>query len=224
MNNNRILYWDIAKAIAIFFVVWGHCLQNMTMDKDYWLVDRLSQFIISFHMPMFMIISGFFAYSSLTRPFGDVIKKKVQQLLLPSVSWFLIVSLMAMLLHSEFTTKRLYIILHSLLSSYWFLKSLFMCYLLTLVGIFLYKRKFWMLVIYITILLVVAESLNYVSTISMLPFFTIGILYRYYQSLLEKYIVITSLVCFGCYIVLFSIFDSVDYNIYLHPFSRTMGG
>lgn len=46
MNNNRILYWDIAKAIAIFFVVWGHCLQNMTMDKDYWLVDRLSQFII----------------------------------------------------------------------------------------------------------------------------------------------------------------------------------
>lgn len=80
-----------------------------------------------------------------------------------------------------------------------------------------------MLVIYITILLVVAESLNYVSTISMLPFFTFGILYRYYQSILEKYIVITSLLCFGCYVVLFSIFDSVDYNIYLHPFSWTMG-
>lgn len=91
-TGDRIAYWDIAKAVAIFCVVWGHCLQNMTSDTNYWLTDTLCKFIYAFHMPLFMIISGYFAYSSLFKPITKTIKKKIIQLLVPSVAWYLVIS------------------------------------------------------------------------------------------------------------------------------------
>jgi acyltransferase len=46
----RLNYLDNMKAIGIFFVVLGHSA---------WLNPKLFQFIYSFHMPLFFVISGF---------------------------------------------------------------------------------------------------------------------------------------------------------------------
>lgn len=48
-NNLRIEYIDIAKAIAIFLVVFGHVVDTETMSKA---------FIYTFHMPAFFYLSG----------------------------------------------------------------------------------------------------------------------------------------------------------------------
>lgn len=54
MNNrevNRVEWIDVAKGIAIILMILGHCI-----SVDSWL--RL--IIFSFHMPFFLIASGYF--------------------------------------------------------------------------------------------------------------------------------------------------------------------
>lgn len=34
--KKRIAFLDVLKAFAIFLVVWGHSLQNLTADRSYW--------------------------------------------------------------------------------------------------------------------------------------------------------------------------------------------
>lgn len=52
-KKQRLEYIDAAKAIAIILVIIGHC---------YWLraIPKLGNFIYTFHMPLFFIVSGFF--------------------------------------------------------------------------------------------------------------------------------------------------------------------
>ena len=53
----RDIYWDIVKAIAIFLVVLGHSLQYLCIDKDYCHTDYFFNFIYSFKIPLFMLVS-----------------------------------------------------------------------------------------------------------------------------------------------------------------------
>lgn len=209
----------------MILVVWGHCLQNLTTDSDYWTNDRVSEIIISFHMPLFMMISGYFACSSLQRPFVAVIKKKVLQLLLPSIIWGLFVGFLAMFLHRDFSTARLAYLAENTLYSYWFLKSLFMCYLIMMTGELVCRKwRGWGQTIFITLLLLAAESLNYSSTISMLPFFYTGLLLKKHDNVVfvnqNLYLIVSACVYTICMII----WRSGDYNLYLHPFVWDMGG
>ena len=57
--NKRIEYIDLAKGLAIYLVVLGHALGSLaapTMEHGI-----IGNVIYSFHMPLFMILSGFFA-------------------------------------------------------------------------------------------------------------------------------------------------------------------
>ena len=49
--------WDFLRGIAIFLVLLGHSIQ--WMDPD-WQHNPLFEGIYSFHMPLFMFISGYF--------------------------------------------------------------------------------------------------------------------------------------------------------------------
>ncbi len=64
----RNQYVDSLKGLCIFLVIFGHCLQYgsgavFLSDGEYW--ENLGmKFIYSFHMPLFMAISGYlFAFS-----------------------------------------------------------------------------------------------------------------------------------------------------------------
>ena len=57
--GKRIEYIDFIKGICIFIVVWGHSIQNMGDGNDFW-TNPVHEFICSFHMPIFMLVSGFF--------------------------------------------------------------------------------------------------------------------------------------------------------------------
>lgn len=49
---------DIIKGIAIYCVLWGHCIQCMAGDVDFFNIKAIT-FIYSFHMPLFALISGY---------------------------------------------------------------------------------------------------------------------------------------------------------------------
>lgn len=69
-QHQRLEYIDIAKGIGIICVILGH------MDND-----SIKQFVFSFHMPLFFMISGFFL-STKGKP-RELLRKRVRALLPP---------------------------------------------------------------------------------------------------------------------------------------------
>lgn len=57
-SPKRIEILDMAKGVAIFLVLWGHCIQYFSSGDDDFYNNFVFKFIYSFHMPLFMIIMG----------------------------------------------------------------------------------------------------------------------------------------------------------------------
>lgn len=90
MRNNRDYSFDFIKGIAIFLVVFGHCINEMYFMSS---KCNLDIWIYSFHMPIFVFISGWFASSSLNRGVIYCLKNKGYRLLLPAFIWSSIIFL-----------------------------------------------------------------------------------------------------------------------------------
>lgn len=93
-KRKRIVYLDVAKGVAILLVIAGHLIKSNISIIKYGSV--LSNFIYSFHMPVFFVLSGMGMYlsmggSSIT---VDTLKQKckkyVRRLLLCYFVWSLI--------------------------------------------------------------------------------------------------------------------------------------
>lgn len=56
MGKERLLYWDTLKGFLIILVVFGHCGTAVG--------DNMLSVVYSFHMPLFILISGFFSKRS----------------------------------------------------------------------------------------------------------------------------------------------------------------
>lgn len=75
-KENRNLYWDVLRGMAMLLVVLGHA----GLEKE----SLLNRAVYAFHMPLFMVISGFFFGFSLRRhTFRENLGRKTAQLLLP---------------------------------------------------------------------------------------------------------------------------------------------
>lgn len=73
MGAYRLLSFDYLKFFAIFLVVWGHCIEQLCSADS--IEDSAYRFIYSFHMPLFMMISGYFSVSSLNLSVKSFVKK-----------------------------------------------------------------------------------------------------------------------------------------------------
>ena len=124
-DGTRLPYFDVLKLFAIFLVLWGHCIQYFLSSQ--YSDEPVYRYIYSFHMPLFMMISGYFSASSMKLRFTELITKKSRQLLLPCVSWAIIFTIIA-----STRTNQLFIntLTSSLIYGFWFLKSCFIFYLL----------------------------------------------------------------------------------------------
>lgn len=81
--KDRDYFFDNARAILIFLVVFGHLLQPYTSeDKN---LSALYLVIYSFHMPTFLFISGYFA-KNLDKPY--YLENIAKKLLLPYFIFF----------------------------------------------------------------------------------------------------------------------------------------
>lgn len=68
MKQKRNQLLDVAKAVAIIFVVYGHALQQCSGLENHVALDLwVERFLISFHMPLFMLISGYLFYFSINK-------------------------------------------------------------------------------------------------------------------------------------------------------------
>lgn len=129
-TKTRYFHIDAVKAFAIFLVLWGHVLQYCgTHDGGCLIVHDV---IYSFHMPLFMMVSGLFATKSMNLTFKDVVIKKFQQLIVPFIAGCFLILIETICIGS-------FIGFGVFFTHYWFLKSLFICYLLLWIGIYIIR-------------------------------------------------------------------------------------
>ncbi|WP_455081032.1 acyltransferase family protein [Prevotella melaninogenica] len=120
MSNKRILYFDALKFFAIWLVVLGHYLQEIDCGS---VGSYTNQVIYTFHMPLFIMISGFFAQKG-EPSFRNLIIKKTTTLLLPVIIWTAIIVVYSLLSCKD--SMRIQI---ELKGNSWYLKVLFLCLL-----------------------------------------------------------------------------------------------
>jgi len=82
--KERDALMDTLKFFAIFLVLWGHSIQHFRGGNAY--DNPMYVLIYLFYMPLFMIISGFFAKGAGNgRTFKEILFKRVRQLLIPAL-------------------------------------------------------------------------------------------------------------------------------------------
>lgn len=168
MNSSRILSVDILKLFAIFLVLWGHMVQYLL--GTYYLDEPVYRYIYSFHMPLFMMMSGLFAEKAMRLSAGAFLLRKFRQLLLPCLTWGLLMSLGNMiqpLLNGAEIDKSLF---STLITNFWFLKSLFVCFVLAYAGRRLLSRYH----IWIPVTIAVSQFISAYSVQWMYPAFVLG--------------------------------------------------
>ena len=114
MGKDRIAYLDLVKFVAILLVCIGHCY---VMSPN--LESSIRPIIYSFHMPLFMLLCGYFSPHSLEFSIRTLVVKKGKQLLIPVVSCTI---LTIVLVGGELREE--------LIGCVWFFKTLFVCYLI----------------------------------------------------------------------------------------------
>lgn len=118
MQGDRIEWLDFMKGIAIIIVVMGHISSTLVGTHAF------SDLILVFEMPLFFTLSGILATRTLQRPFCINLKKKCRSLLLPFYTTGFAFALTNERVY-EFLTEKYH-------CGYWFLLSLFFCWLVLL--------------------------------------------------------------------------------------------
>lgn len=160
---------DNAKVILIFLVVFGHLIQPFVSDHKE--IYTLYMWIYTFHMPAFIMLSGFFAKGSGNK---DYIINLIKKLLVPYVIFQLIYTLFFVSIGKSSWQM-------SLIEPHWglwFLFSLFSWHLLLII----FKRipPYWALGIALGFGLIsgyipeVGQTFSLARTIVFFPFFLVG--------------------------------------------------
>lgn len=84
-------FWDYLRGWLIILVVWGHAIQHLAYRNNLFWADPVFKLIYSFHMPLFMAVSGYLAYGAARHHgFAAGISRRFQQIIVPLVSWCLL--------------------------------------------------------------------------------------------------------------------------------------
>lgn len=225
-NNTRNVFLDAMKGLAIIFVVWGHAIQYIKKDGISFFDNPLFIIIYSFHMPFFMIISGYLFHFSLSRHSGLTLSlKKIKQLLIPAISWFVIESVLI-----GFNTHfknifygSIYLDIKNILygSTYflWFLTSLFV---LSIVYIACHsiKEKYapHMFTIIFILSLFYGDDWSMDKVKFMAPYFMMGILVCKHMDFILKNKHVIGFLSIGTWMVMLLLWDK-QYYIYITPMS-----
>lgn len=100
-THARSEYWDFLKALLIFCVTWGHMIQFYLYHDTlaYW-DDTAFCLIYSFHMPLFVLISGYFAAAAYKKHGTKMILRYAAHLLAPCVFPVFLYIVKALLSHT----------------------------------------------------------------------------------------------------------------------------
>lgn len=219
--SQRIIYIDQLKGLAILLVVMGHvCSKSFLIDDT-----EFNYFYSSFHMPLFMFLSGLFAYKGIaywdTTEFLMFLRKKSLRILIPFIVWGGCLSL--------FTHRTLTDIYTGIDPSLWFLPALFYCMIwgfvtykivsLIKIGKPICINILVNIILYISLFACYKSFLNSIpfllSSIKLYPFFIVGTWISKYDIIKKLFInsEITYFVSLAIYILCWVYKDTIPLQI-----------
>ena len=191
-TNNRIWQFDMLKLVCAYLVILGHCLLHYGSS---WFGHPLCVFIYSFHLPLFMVMSGYFSQLhkvSYRMPQMTVgggryeVAKRVVSYFVPYVT-IGVVSLLLFGLDNR---------IHA-----WFLMAVLCSYLITLFILRAVKLNMLTMVLLVVLYLLLAPLLfhYFKKMVVMYPFFVMGVCMRKrWETIMnhKNILFVVSLVCF----------------------------
>lgn len=209
MENNRNLFADFLKGILIFLVVFGHSIQYIKSYNDAFWYDAIFKYIYSFHMPLFIAISGYFTYKSLSKKSAIVfLKERIPSLLIPLILWGAVMAISDIMSAThEIQDKGLYIF-RIIINSYWFIWAI-LIYSVILGFLKLIKLNNNYIILIIGILSMTApafwSNITLIFVKDMFCFFVIGYLLASFDiskiySICKKYFIVLIILSVLCYI------------------------
>ncbi len=214
---DRIKYIDSVKGFAIFCVLWGHSIQYLRNGYDFF-HNLIFEFIYSFHIPLFFIVSGFFFSSSLKLSWVSFLQKKSTQLLLPCFVWsivFMAFKLLNNIYYNDCIDWRvIYTIIIPFKWPFWFLKELFISNFLIYVLLKILKKEWLAFIISLCFVMVspYCELQRF-----LLPIFWAGIYMKSKYQFMSKHIK-DILLIFGTIFFISLFFWKGEYTIYMTSF------
>ena len=203
-------YINILKGLAIFLMLWGHCIQVCIPAGFDFFENPLFKIIYSFHMPLFMLISGYLFYFSFE-------KRSTKELLIHRCGG-LIQTIVLFGIFSYFMTTGLFYVIKgnflalfggnwlSSLSNLWFFWSVLSA---SLVVGFVCKKteKIGLQVLLLTVgSIIVLLFPNGTNNLFMYPYYILGFYFAKYKDFIPKkmmHIKYVSLVIFPIMLLFF---------------------
>lgn len=187
LNKTRLIWLDNLKAFLILIVILGHAVQ--LLNPVAYQQDVLFRYIYSFHMPLFVFISGFACYR-LNVEWG-LVKRRVVQLIIPFTLW----SIVQCLINGHLRIWEMFLFPER---SLWFLYVLFFVTVFHVVSIRISKRIKIKEEVFVTIVAVILLASMFVFRLFGWPiiakyfmFYSMGFYSRKYIKFEQRSIFLT---------------------------------
>lgn len=184
--EERNSYLDFVRGIAIILVVAGHSIQFGSTNEN-WITNRLYfdntiyQLIYSFHMPLFMLLSGYLFYFSVyKRSFWQNLVKKMRSTITPMLFWtFVGVFIPDLIMGGILETLKTFV--RSFAFNYWFLWAVFFCSLIILCLCKTKKLKYAIYIILMILTLFTPDKYGLYLHKFVFPYFLIGFMWNQFR-------------------------------------------
>jgi fucose 4-O-acetylase-like acetyltransferase len=228
ITKSRIEFIDLLKAFTIFCLLWFHSIGDLRTGNSL-LTDPVFKFFLIFHMPLFFMISGFFFNSSFNLNFKDFFWKKLVVLLIPHITWSIIIGLSDWgipyvgwkrpFVDKPFSVSSyVYTLFFPEATDFWFLKDLFLTESLVFVSCKIFKKRYAAFIISMLFVLL----FNFFGVVGkmqrfFMPIFWTGILLKAYYPIFSKHLNMFLVGSGILFVVCFYLYDN-SYMIYLMDF------
>ena len=183
-KNERELLPDILRGFAIILVVFGHCIQDGSgesyRNEALYFSDRLYQFIYSFHMPLFMMISGYLSWVSIHKAKERkeriaLLKRRATSLLTPIFLWTA-VDYIRILISNQINGQPqpealIFVYFYNAFNNLWFLWAVWWCFCIVYVMHYFLKDNVVIYLLGFLALFVIPDGLGLGAYKYMMPYF-----------------------------------------------------
>ena len=183
-SKERIPYLDFLKFFAIASVLLGHSVEQTT-GNDFW-DNPIWSFIYTYHMPLFMLLCGYFFGSSLKLSFVELAKKKFLQLGVPSITAWILMFVFVTLTGYNPYPEIVDLSWLGFMNAMWFLKCVFFCYLIGWIFIRA-MRNVWLAALTSSVLVHLIPIFSIDSVNFLLPMFWAGYLCNLHQGWIDRH-------------------------------------
>lgn len=194
-------FLNMIKGFGIILVVLGHCIQfgsgKAFYDSQLYLDNEIFRFIYSFHMPLFMLVSGYLYWFTVNRhPVKSILVTRFSKYLLPVLLWNTIAAggfalIKRIVQGSCGLTLTEFLI--SYLTGLWFLWAIFWCSLIVLLVHMIFKDNIVAYIVIGGLIMLIPPILNAELYVSMYPYFVIAYLWNKH-NMAGKFSLLTPLI------------------------------